>query len=355
MRIRLGLITLAALALLAPLPARVVEQMYSKGVYAALQPMLTGLSNAVPFALLDLMLVVAVGAVLALLVVDARRAGVLRAFGRSIARLLVVAAAAYLLFLATWGFNYRRLPLPSRVPYDAVRITPAAAAELGREAVAQLNASYASAHRDGWPDLAVVDPVLARAFAETRQRLGLPVGIRPGRPKQSLLDLYFRRAGVAGMTDPYFLETLIASDTLPFERSQVVAHEWAHLAGITDEGEANFVGWLTCASGSTPQRYSGWLFLYSEVMAGLPPDVARPLAAALAEGPRADLRAMRERHAREVSPRIAGAGWQIYDGYLKANRVDAGTASYAEVVRLVLGTGLRGTVGTEKSELRTRN
>jgi hypothetical protein len=31
----------------------------------------------------------------------------------------------------------------------------------------------------------------------------------------------------------------------------------------------------------------------------------------------------------------------VYDRYLKANRVGAGTASYAEVVQLVLGTGLR--------------
>jgi hypothetical protein len=43
------------------------------------------------------------------------------------------------------------------------------------------------------------------------------------------------------MTDPFFLETLVASDVLPFERPFLVAHEWSHLAGIADEGEANFV------------------------------------------------------------------------------------------------------------------
>jgi hypothetical protein len=34
---------------------------------------------------------------------------------------------------------------------------------------------------------------------------------------------------------------------------------------------------------------------------------------------------------------IADAGWQVYDRYLKANRVEAGTRSYAEVVKLILG------------------
>jgi hypothetical protein len=156
-----------------------------------------------------------------------------------------------------------------------------------------------------------------------------------------VLDLYFRRASVAGMTDPFFLETLVASDLLPFERPHVVAHEWAHLAGIADEGEANFVAWLACMRGSPPQRYSGWIFLYSEVLAGLPADAARSVRSTVADGPRADLQALRQRYEREVSPRVSGAGWQVYDRYLKANHVDAGTASYAEVVQLILGSDLR--------------
>lgn len=143
------------------------------------------------------------------------------------------------------------------------------------------------------------------------------------------------------MTDPFFLETLIASDILPFERPHVVAHEWAHLAGFTDEGEANFIGWLTCVHGTPPQQYSGWLFLYSEVLAGLPRERAQSVSARLSAGPRTDLQALRDRSLREVNPRVSGAGWLVYDQYLKANRVEAGTASYAQVVQLVLGTGLR--------------
>ena len=64
------------------------------------------------------------------------------------------------------------------------------------------------------------------------------------------------------------------------------------------------------------------------------------VAAALASGPRADLEAIRDRFARQVSPRVSAAGWRVYDSYLKANRVEAGAASYAEVVRLVLGVRL---------------
>ena len=204
-----------------------------------------------------------------------------------------------------------------------------------------MNTLHAQAHAEGWPAADAVDPALAESFGRTLPVAGVTAATVPGRPKRSLLDWYFRRAGVAGMTDPFFLETLMASDILPFERPHVVAHEWAHLAGFTDEGEANFVGWLTCVNGTPPQQYSGWLFLYSEVLAGLPHERAQAVSARLSAGPRADLQALRDRSLREVNPRVSGAGWLVYDQYLKANRVEAGTASYAQVVQLVLGTGLR--------------
>ena len=140
------------------------------------------------------------------------------------------------------------------------------------------------------------------------------------------------------MTDPYFLETLVAGELLPFERPFVVAHEWSHLAGIADEGEANFVGWLTCMRGAparSVQRLA--VSLRRAVARVLAARDRAALAAALAPGPRARSARDRDRLRAQVNPRVSPAGWRVYDRYLKANRVEAGTASYAEVVRLVLG------------------
>ena len=110
------------------------------------------------------------------------------------------------------------------------------------------------------------------AISRRRSALASRVTRHAGRPKTTLLNPYFRLAGVDGMTDPLLLETLVASDVLPFERPVVVAHEWSHLAGVADEGEANYVGWLTCVRGSSREQYSGWLFLYGEMLArALPP------------------------------------------------------------------------------------
>jgi hypothetical protein len=338
-RWRAALVVIAIGGALVPLPAAIVERQYANVLYPLVQHGMTGLSNFVPFALADTLLV----AGLAWLVWQITRAlvrgrldGWRRVLARLLARSATAVAALYLLFLATWGLNYRRVPLVGRVRFDPQAVSADAARVLALTTVERVNALYNPAGaRES--DNGAVDATLADAFARAQQTLGASWLARPARPKRTLLDVYFKAAGVEGMTDPYFLETLVASDLLPFERPFVVAHEWSHLAGFADEGEANFVGWLTCVRGSAAARYSGWLFLYGEVAAALKGSERAAIAGRLDPGPRADLLASAERVRSHLSPVISAAGWQVYDRYLKANRVAAGTGSYAEVVRLILG------------------
>jgi hypothetical protein len=73
------------------------------------------------------------------------------------------------------------------------------------------------------------------------------------------------------------------------------------------------------------------------LLAVLPPQVRVRVSAKIGRGPRGDWRELAQyqersnRVVREVS-------WRAYDRFLKANRVDAGVASYDRVTRLVLGT-----------------
>ena len=333
-----ALIAIAVVAAIAPLPPSFVERVYSTGVYAAIQPALTTVSNVAPFALLDVLIVLVAAAWLVLLLRDVVRRRRPRAVAvAALRRTVVWAATVYLVFLCTWGFNYRRLRLVETLQFDAASVTPAAARDAAASAVGDLNRLHDPAHASGWPEAGAVDPGLARSFARAVADVEKRPRVTVGRPKATLLDWYFRRAGIDGMTDPVFLETLVARDVLPFERPFVTAHEWSHLAGIADEGEANFVAWLACVRGSNGDRYSASLFLYGELARSLGARDRAEIGARLAAGPRDDLRAIRERIQRHLNPRVAAAGWRVYDSYLKANRVEAGTASYAEVVRLVLG------------------
>jgi Protein of unknown function (DUF3810) len=330
-RVPFVIIGLALLVAVVPAPAWLVERWYSMGVYPSVQSAVTSFSNRVPVSLLDVASVVLIVIGIGAFVRRAQRSGVLRAVARGGLSLLVAAAAIYLVFVAMWGLNYRRVPLEARLDYDRGRISAAAALALAERSVIMLNEGHAAAHALT-PDLTRLDA----SFAEAQRTLGATRVAVTGRPKASLLRWYLPRAAIDGMTDPFFLEIIVNPEVLDFERPFVVAHEWSHLAGYANESEANFVAWLTCVRGDALARYSGWLAAYEHVVQVLPRDERRALA--LGPGPIEDLRASAERY-RRSSPAIRSAARNLNDRYLKANRVSEGIGSYEAVLRLLLGTG----------------
>jgi len=338
--IRLALVALAAAAVLLPLPATLIERDYSQGFYPWIQAGVTRASNGVSFALLDLLLVAGV-LLLANIAHHAisrwRRGERFRALSMAAQRLVTWSGLACLAFLLLWGFNYRRVPLREKLDFRAERANLDRLRAVADGAVSQINALHDPAHQAGWPEWRDLPADLGGAFAMTERELGARLPAVPGVPKWSVLTLYFERAGIDGMTDPFFLEVLVNRSLLPFERPFVAAHEWAHLAGHADEAEANFVGWLTCLHGGRPARYSAWLSISGTLFSALPPGERAAFAKKLGEGPRRDLQEVRRRIAREWQT-MRRASWRIYDRYLKANRVEAGVASYDQVTLLILGT-----------------
>ncbi|MGE0705728.1 MAG: DUF3810 family protein [Vicinamibacterales bacterium] len=339
---RLGLVALAVTAALAPIPPDSIERLYSSGIYPELQNALTGLSNRTPVTLFDLSCVAIVMCWVGAFLWDVAKAPVMswpKILLRLAGRTFVVAAVVYLAFVVTWGFNYRRPSLASRLGFDAESATGSQAVALAEAAVARLNTLYESAHQAD-ARTGGVDPNLAEAFESAQSILGVERPAEPARPKTTLLDAYFRAAGVDGLTAPFFAETLVPSDLLDVERPVVIAHEWSHLAGFADEGEAGFVAWLTCLSGPALIEYSGWLSMLSDAVRVLPPGERERIMKDLDPGPVSDLRAVAARRIRNVNPTVSRAGWRVYDQYLRANRVESGTASYGEALQLALGTDL---------------
>lgn len=328
---------LAAVAALAPVPQRWIELWYSRGIYPGIQRALTTISNVSPYPLFDMLWLAAVAAMAVATYRAVRARGWKRGLLHAVATLVCSAAVVYLVFLATWGLNYRRVPLTSKLDFDAARITRPSAGDLAARTVRSLNQLYAAAH-SGDTDLAR----LAIAFHSAERALSASAraaadngssGTVLGRPKSTLLGGYFHYTAVAGMTDPFFLETLIASDLLDVERPFVIAHEWGHLAGYADESEANYIAWLTCLRGDERAQYSAWLALLGTVQPFLP-KAGGPV---LDIGPRIDVYAIRYRYTR-TSPVLRAAARETYDRYLKANRVERGIGSYAAVLQLILGT-----------------
>ena len=153
MKATVGLVSLATICAVAPISSHAIERLYSQRIYANLQPALTSLSNVSPFALMDVLIVVVAGIWMLLAIRDlllASRTGWARAAGRIVRRTVAWSAAGYLLFLAVWGFNYRRVRLVDKLEFSGDAVTSEAALTLATRAVDQLNELHRPAHEQGW-------------------------------------------------------------------------------------------------------------------------------------------------------------------------------------------------------------
>jgi len=339
-RVVQALIVVAALAAaVLPIDSAFVERWYSTLIYPMIQAVFTPVSNLVPFAVFDVLTVGAVVLLILAVVVAVSRARErrrLQPIRDLVCSIAACAAAAYLIFLGAWGLNYRRLPMEQRLVLNRPAPSNEQVMELGFEAIRRMNGLYADAHRTGWEPDPRYDRSLLDAYGFVQQNLtGLDTAV-PGRLKSSIYGAYFRWTTVDGMIDPFALEVLANPDLLPFERTFVAAHEWAHLAGFADEADANLVAWLTCVRAGVAAQYSGWLSLYWQIGSEVAEDDRRRLWDAVADGPRRDVQAIGDRLQRGQLPFLRNASWRVYDKYLRANRVEEGIRSYGKVVTLIL-------------------
>ncbi len=328
---------LAVVAALIPIPAWAVDEFYSRDLYPWLQRTMTGATNILPFALLDLLLIGTAVAVVyrtVRLYRVMRQRGIIDALWEALRRIVRAVAIVVILFLWAWGFNYRRLPLESVIKGGVAQPTVETLKVAFSDAGALASRLRPLAEPEGRFHsiaLELKDPMNLALRSLGREPL-----VRPSEPKYSLvLTPFFNWSGVTGMMNPLGLETIVLPDLLPYERPFVLAHEWAHLAGQADEAEASAVGWLACMKGDSTLAYSASLYLIMETANALPASVQQDLMGRLDAGVRSDLDAIADRM-RQERPTVQRTAARVYDEYLHANRVEDGTASYARALRLIL-------------------
>ncbi len=326
-------IVLALVCAEAPLSRGWIENGYANGIFATMNQAFVPLTNALPFAVGDLELVVAVVALIAGWSVSLRRAPRGRKLVRTAALLAHTAgwaALAIALFELLWGFDYRRAPVALRVDYRASRVTPQAVARFSERIVGILNHDVAAAHAER-----LDRAKLRAAFEPVVARLGDRWTVAVTVPKTTILERYYEAAGIGGQYSPFSFETMLNASFLPFEVPRALAHEWSHAAGFTDEGDANYIGTLTCLRSNDPLiRYSGAFWTYGD----LPESERRRLK--LDPRVRADFIAAQRRFLRHYVPRLFDVQWLLYDRYLRSSGVRGGVASYGFFLRLLVGAPL---------------
>ncbi|HTX58632.1 MAG TPA: DUF3810 family protein [Verrucomicrobiae bacterium] len=314
-----------------------IERAYVNGVYSQWQHVAFSITNPLPWSLGDVAVLAGLAAIVwrvAAFVRLGRARRTLAALGLAVLDLAAILAVYSLWFELSWGWNYARAPIESRVVFVPENVNRREADLTRARAMFEMNKLAAVAHaHDGEP--LDVD-LLRRTWVPAVQRVGDTWVPLSGEPKPTIFNPFMQATGTSGFVNPLTLTVQLASDVLWFERPFDLSHEWSHTAGYAREDEANYLAILTCIRSTDPVvEYSGWfeLFLYLPPKAKYAKRDFSPLVWA-------DFKAMRERDKHHINAMLAQWSWRTYNAYLKSNRIASGVYNYNEVARLVLGVPL---------------
>ena len=148
-------------------------------------------------------------------------------------------------------------------------------------------------------------------------------------------------SGVTGSMGPFFCEFTLNGDIRPHDYPAIYAHEFAHLLGIANEGEANFYSYIVCtASSDKAVKFSGYYHIFFHVLRNVFDILGekegekylkyiRPEIIQLAKSDRSYWLSKR-------CKMLDTAQDFIFDLYLRGNHVAEGRKSYSGVVGLIL-------------------
>ncbi len=350
----LGCATLLAFTVAARFPGA-VETIYTDHVGQRIGRMLGWVSSFVPFSVAETLLVAIVGAVLgscgiaAYHVVRGRRR-IVNALARGALRLGALAGILVTVFYTGWGFNYARADLVHRMHWqDLPAMDTPQLATLCEELVAVTNEEYVRAMGSedcGAPSappqsLATVDSQIDAAYVRVAERLHLhpTFAVSRGRAKPILMSFIMSRLLILGFYSPWTGEANYNRETPASRLPEVIGHEKAHQRGITSEDEANFFGFMVCASSDDPYlRYSGYAMAERQLLGELlkrDHDTAKALREKIVPGVRRDIKAMDE-FVQTNRGAVSKASHAVNNAYLKANRVSAGVQAYQLSAKLIL-------------------
>ncbi|HEY4107589.1 DUF3810 domain-containing protein [Puia sp.] len=331
-----------------------VERWYSTGVYPVLSRGQRILFGWVPFSVGDL-LYLAAGIWLLIALVRAIRSFVRREAGwpwilSFVRRTIFVCLWVYVLFNGLWGLNYDRKGIAYQLQLKVHPYTTAELKSLTLTLIDRLNELDSLARTDrhqldrhgylftrataAYDSLALTDDRFRYPFSSVKASLF------------SYIGLYI---GYSGYYNPFTGEAQVNTCQPGFTQPYTTCHEMGHQLGYARENEANFAGYLSARSSPDAAfRYSAyfdlWMYataeMYSRDSSFVRAQVRR-LHPAIRQDYR-DLKAFSRKYANPFETRV----WQLYGGYLRANRQPRGIVTYSEVTAWLIAYA--GKVGWDK-------
>ena len=277
-------------------------------------------------------------------------------FGRVAEYLLWV----YAWFYIAWGLNYSQPNIYCRTGMKPVEVSEAKFREFAYRYADSIN--YLSEERrvkseetafddqresqfngmvdDGLKNR-VRDAVL-KGYNEIGAKEGInaPFNQHP-HAKTMLFTPLSSMSGVTGSMGPFFCEFTLNGDIRPHDYPAIYAHEFAHLLGIANEGEANFYSYIVCtASSDKAVKFSGYYHIFFHVLRNVFDILGEKEGEKFLKYIRPEIiqlaRSDRQYWISKRCKALDAAQDFIFDLYLRGNHVAEGRKSYSGVVGLIL-------------------
>lgn len=148
-------------------------------------------------------------------------------------------------------------------------------------------------------------------------------------------------SGVTGSMGPFFCEFTLNGDIRPHDYPAIYAHEYAHLLGIANEGEANFYSYIVCtASSDKAVKFSGYYHIFFHVLRNVFDILGEKEGEKFLKYIRPEIiqlaKSDRNYWLSKRCKVLDAAQDFIFDLYLRGNHVAEGRKSYSGVVGLIL-------------------
>ena len=317
---------------------------YALKCYPVISATLSLPASLLPFSLEEIV-VLAFAAAFIVITVQAFRRAEPRSGRRRAARWLgrTARTAMWLtvwLYLG-WAGNYFRTPLYQRIGVERAAYGEDEAAFAGflADYTARLNADASS--EAPALDKAALEADIKAFYGSVMPGYGYTALRSWQHVKRPLINPLYSAVGVLGFMGPFFCESQVNQDLKDGEYPFTLAHELAHLSGVTSEAEANYWAYTYCTRSPEPSvRYCGRLeilgYVASNARALLGAEAYESWASSLCDKALQDYDASRAYwSAKRVKAFDAAQSWMM-DLFLRSNRVSEGARDYFGVVGMIM-------------------
>lgn len=249
----------------------------------------------------------------------------------------------YAWFYIAWGLNYSQPNIYCRTGMKPVEVSEAKFREFAyryADSINSLSEEFNGMVDDGLKNR-VRDAVL-KGYNEIGAKEGInaPFNQHP-HAKTMLFTPLSSMSGVTGSMGPFFCEFTLNGDIRPHDYPAIYAHEFAHLLGIANEGEANFYSYIVCtASSDKAVKFSGYYHIFFHVLRNVFDILGEKEGEKFLKYIRPEIiqlaRSDRQYWIGKRCKALDAAQDFIFDLYLRGNHVTEGRKSYSGVVGLIL-------------------